>query len=70
VAGWGKKANGEIPRFLETVELKVLTTEECENKIEKGYGSRIILDDRYICTAANPLALLNSVSVDSLFSDL
>ncbi|XP_011495561.1 PREDICTED: trypsin iota-like [Ceratosolen solmsi marchali] len=63
-AGWGKTLNGETPRLMETVELTILSKTECENKIEEQYGSRVIIDERYLCSFADPHAILSSYKDD------
>jgi hypothetical protein len=65
-AGWGVANDGTNPRYLETVELKILTKTECEERISRGSGSPVILPDKLLCSIAEPFALLINVSENFL----
>ncbi|XP_011495566.1 PREDICTED: uncharacterized protein LOC105360372 [Ceratosolen solmsi marchali] len=60
MAGWGISNDNNTPAIMETVELKVLSIAECEDKIERLHGSRVPVNYRQICSSADPYALMSS----------
>jgi hypothetical protein len=61
-AGWGLNENNILPPKMRAVELTVLHMAECVNTVSRLHGSRIKMHHRYICSNANPHAVMNSVS--------
>jgi hypothetical protein len=61
LAGWGKKENGENPVIMDTVDVTVLRTTDCEDRIEAVQGRPIRFETSVFCTAANPFALIHQV---------
>ncbi|XP_011495323.1 PREDICTED: chymotrypsin-2-like [Ceratosolen solmsi marchali] len=57
--GWGKIENGQVFPKLKSVDLTVITNSECENRVLRFARKQYNVPLRYICTAANPPALLH-----------
>jgi hypothetical protein len=62
-AGWGITNSGQITRFMEAVNLRILSNTECENRIAIAQGNRISVPERLLCSVSDPLAVMQVVSV-------
>ncbi|XP_011500640.1 PREDICTED: chymotrypsin BII-like [Ceratosolen solmsi marchali] len=56
--GWGQLSNGSYPKILQIIDLKILPTDICENKISALHGERLYVDKNILCTNNDPFALL------------
>ncbi|XP_011495584.1 PREDICTED: trypsin delta/gamma-like [Ceratosolen solmsi marchali] len=61
VTGWGQSNDGFNPRYMEKIDVKVLSKTNCENKIQMASGKLVPLDSRFICTSVTPFGLLQPV---------
>ncbi|XP_011505984.1 PREDICTED: chymotrypsin-like elastase family member 2A [Ceratosolen solmsi marchali] len=58
MAGWGKLRNGTTSRIMQTVDLKVLTQHECNDRISRLRGTPSNLEEIFVCTAKQPFVIL------------
>ncbi|XP_011498162.1 PREDICTED: mite allergen Der f 3-like [Ceratosolen solmsi marchali] len=69
IASWGLGNDGVLCTHLQTVQLRVLTREQCQREIEASEGEEIgPVPHSVICTKANPYALLGGVNINALYS--
>ncbi|XP_011495230.1 PREDICTED: trypsin beta-like [Ceratosolen solmsi marchali] len=58
VIGWGISNNHVASMTLQTVNLRVLSINDCKSKLRRLTGERIGFQGRNLCTAADPYALI------------
>ena len=63
LAGWGLSNNGLHPSIMETVDVKVLTIDQCKRQIEKVTRKKFQVTSQIICTMAKPYGLIQPVSI-------
>jgi hypothetical protein len=67
IAGFGKTSTGKISQFLEKVEMRLLSTSECEERISSVQKHKFVLTNQYICAISTPPALLTHVRISVFF---
>ncbi|XP_011499562.1 PREDICTED: uncharacterized protein LOC105363529 [Ceratosolen solmsi marchali] len=60
VAGCGLSNDNVSPQIIQTAKLKIIKKIECEAIAMRLLGHREIIEERYLCTIANPYTLLSS----------
>jgi hypothetical protein len=62
IAGWGKNEENFISMRLRTVDLRVMNMNDCRCTLSRLSRTSIKMHQRYICSNANPHAVMNVVS--------
>lgn len=72
LAGWGKTiVNPHNPsRYLLEAKVKVLPNAVCENIAKNIFKKRMSLSNKYLCSKAEPYALLGNVRSHVIISDI
>ncbi|XP_011496169.1 PREDICTED: trypsin beta-like, partial [Ceratosolen solmsi marchali] len=60
IAGWGKLTDGLNPNILHTVNVRIISRDDCETIAYRVVQRYVYISERYLCTLAEPYALINS----------